>query len=57
MAHLGLDELADVVIGGSVEGIMKPDPRIYGLAARRLGVRCQTWCFSTISRRGRGGSP
>jgi putative hydrolase of the HAD superfamily len=37
---LGLDELADVVVDGSVEGILKPDPRIYRLTADRLGVRC-----------------
>ena len=42
---LGLDELADVVGDGSVEGILKPDPRIYRLAAGRLGVRCQDAVF------------
>jgi putative hydrolase of the HAD superfamily len=42
---LGLDELADVVVDGSVEGILKPDPRIYRLAAGRLGVRCQDAVF------------
>jgi putative hydrolase of the HAD superfamily len=43
--RLGLDELADVVVDGSVEGILKPDPRIYRLAAGRLGVRCQDVVF------------
>jgi putative hydrolase of the HAD superfamily len=43
--RLGLDELADVVVDGSVEGILKPDPRIYRLAASRLGVRCQGVVF------------
>jgi putative hydrolase of the HAD superfamily len=43
--RLGLDELADVVVDGSVEGILKPDPRIYRLAAGRLGVSCQDVVF------------
>lgn len=30
---------------GSVEGILKPDPRIYPLTASRLGVRCQDVVF------------
>jgi putative hydrolase of the HAD superfamily len=42
---LGLEELADVIVDGSVEGILKPDPRIYQLAADRLGVRCQDVVF------------
>ena len=29
---------ADVIVDGSVEGILKPDPRIYRLAAGRLGA-------------------
>ena len=28
-----------------MEGILKPDPRIYQLAARRLSVRCQDVVF------------
>jgi putative hydrolase of the HAD superfamily len=43
--RLGLDELADIVVDGSVEGILKPDPRIYRLVASRLGVRCQDVVF------------
>lgn len=43
--RLGLDELVDVIVDGSVEGILKPDPRIYRLAAGRLGVRCQDAVF------------
>ena len=43
--RLGLDELADVVVDGSVEGILKPDPRIYRLAAGRLGVSCHDVVF------------
>jgi putative hydrolase of the HAD superfamily len=42
---LALGELADDVIDGSVEGIMKPDPRIYRLSAARLGVRCEDVVF------------
>ena len=45
VSRLGLDELADVVVDGSVEGILKPDPRIYRLAASRLGVSCQDVVF------------
>ena len=43
--RLGLGELADVVVDGSVEGILKPDPRSYRLVASRLGVRCQDVVF------------
>jgi putative hydrolase of the HAD superfamily len=42
---LGLDELADVIVDGSVEGVLKPDPRIYRLAAGRLATRCQDVVF------------
>jgi putative hydrolase of the HAD superfamily len=42
---LALGELADDVIDGSVEGIMKPDPRIYRLSAARLGVACADVVF------------
>ena len=42
---LALGELADDVIDGSVEGIMKPDPRIYRLSAARLGVACEDVVF------------
>jgi putative hydrolase of the HAD superfamily len=43
--HLRLDELVDVVVDGSVEGILKPDKRIYELAAQRLGVDCADSVF------------
>lgn len=33
-----LDELFDVVVESAVEGLRKPDPRIYALALERLGV-------------------
>jgi putative hydrolase of the HAD superfamily len=45
VSRLGLDELADVVVDGSMEGILKPDPRIYRLAASRLGVSCKDVVF------------
>ncbi len=34
----GLDGLFDVVVESSVEGLRKPDPRIYRLTCDRLGV-------------------
>ncbi len=37
-AHYGVDRLVDLMIFSDEEGIAKPDPRIYRLAARRLGV-------------------
>lgn len=38
LAHLGLADLATAVINSSKIGIAKPDPRIYQLAAERVGV-------------------
>lgn len=43
--RLDLGRLTDVLVDGSVEGILKPDPRIYRLAAARLGVRCEDVVF------------
>lgn len=37
--HYGLDRLVDMMLFSDEEGIAKPDPRIYALAADRLGVR------------------
>jgi putative hydrolase of the HAD superfamily len=45
VAGLALGDLADDVIDGSVEGMMKPDPRIYRLSAGRLGVACEDVVF------------
>lgn len=45
VAGLALGELADDVIDGSLEGMMKPDPRIYRLSAARLGVACEDVVF------------
>ena len=36
-ASLPLDELFDVVVDSSEEGVRKPDPRIFELALERLG--------------------
>ena len=36
--HYGMDRLVDVMLFSDEEGIAKPDPRIYRLAAERLGV-------------------
>ena len=35
----------DVVVDGSVEGHLKPAPRLYELLAERLGVRCADMVF------------
>jgi putative hydrolase of the HAD superfamily len=41
----GLDELVDVVVDGSVEGVLKPDPRIYRLIAAHLRTSCEEIVF------------
>lgn len=38
IAALGLDELVDAVLVSQAEGLRKPDPRLFQLAATRLGV-------------------
>ncbi|MEU7345524.1 HAD-IA family hydrolase [Streptomyces bacillaris] len=38
LALLGLTELADAVVSSAVEGVAKPDPAIYRIAAERAGV-------------------
>lgn len=38
-AHYGMDRLVDLMIFSDEEGVAKPDPRIYHLAAERLGIR------------------
>jgi putative hydrolase of the HAD superfamily len=40
-----LDELFDVVVESSKEGLRKPDPRIYQIACERLGVRPEEAIF------------
>ncbi|WP_413927879.1 HAD family hydrolase [Kitasatospora albolonga] len=38
LALLGLTDLADAVVSSAVEGVAKPDPAIYRIAAGRAGV-------------------
>ncbi|MEU5657366.1 HAD-IA family hydrolase [Streptomyces sp. NPDC047737] len=38
LAALGLTDLADHVVSSAVEGVAKPDPAIYRIAAARAGV-------------------
>jgi putative hydrolase of the HAD superfamily len=42
---LGLDAVVDEIIISAEEGIAKPDPRIFRIAAERLGVRPQEAVF------------
>ena len=37
-AHYGLDRLVDLMIFSDEEGAAKPEPRVYHLAAQRIGV-------------------
>ncbi len=39
------EDLVDVIVDGSVEGVLKPDPRIYQITAERLGLRVQDAVF------------
>ena len=43
--QLSVLRLADVVVDASVEGFLKPDPRIYRLIAERLGVETAAVVF------------
>ncbi len=43
--HYGLDRLVDVMLFSDEERIAKPDPRVYYLAAERLGVRPEEAIF------------
>ncbi|GAB2900185.1 HAD-IA family hydrolase [Streptomyces mayteni] len=38
LARLGLADVADAVVNTSALGVAKPDPRVYALAADRVGV-------------------
>ena len=55
-----LDELFDAVVISGLEGIRKPEPRMYALGVERLGLApgdastSTTWP-ATSSRRGRSG--
>lgn len=41
----GMDQLVDTIIISAEEGVAKPDPRIYELAAARLGITPQEAIF------------
>ncbi len=45
LAALGLGDLADHVVGSAHEGVAKPDPAIYRIAAARAGVRVDRCLF------------
>jgi putative hydrolase of the HAD superfamily len=38
IAHMTILELMDTIVDGSVEHVLKPDPRIFDLVVERLGV-------------------
>jgi putative hydrolase of the HAD superfamily len=42
---IDVQSLFDVVVESSIEGVRKPDPRIYEIAAERLGVTPQESVF------------
>ena len=44
-AGIDVQSLFDVVVESSIEGVRKPDPRIYEIAAERLGVTPQESVF------------
>jgi len=43
--HYGMDRLVDLMIFSDEEGMAKPDPRIYHLAAERLGIQPEEALF------------
>lgn len=45
MDHTGLRAYMDLVVLAGEEGIQKPDPRVFQLAAARLGVPCECCVF------------
>jgi putative hydrolase of the HAD superfamily len=45
LRELGIDHLFDTVISSAEEGLAKPDPAIYRLAAERLGVPPEACVF------------
>lgn len=50
LAALGLTDLADHVVSSAVEGIAKPDPALYRIAAGRAGVPMDRCLFVDDSR-------
>ena len=45
MDHTGLRAYVDLVVLAGEEGIQKPDPRVFRMAAARLGVPCECCVF------------
>lgn len=45
MDHTGLRTCVDLVVLAGEEGIQKPDPRLFRIAAARLGVPCECCVF------------
>ncbi|WP_370416585.1 HAD-IA family hydrolase [Streptomyces fradiae] len=45
LAHQGLADLADAVVNTARIGVAKPDPRVYRIAAERLGVAVDRCLF------------
>jgi 2-haloacid dehalogenase len=43
--NAGIEHLLDAVLSVEEVGVFKPDPRVYDLAPRRLGVRKEAICF------------
>jgi putative hydrolase of the HAD superfamily len=39
LQHFGLEPYFDTVVLSHLEGLLKPDPRIYGLVCQRLNIR------------------
>ncbi|MFI2777830.1 HAD family hydrolase [Streptomyces sp. ALB3] len=50
LAALGLTDLADHVVSSAVEGVAKPDPALYRIAAARAGVPMDRCLFVDDSR-------
>jgi len=45
VARMTVLATVDVIVDGSIEGVLKPDPRIYDLLCDRLGVAAQDCLF------------
>lgn len=45
LASLGLDDLAEHAVNSARVGVIKPDPRIYGIAVARAGVAAERCLF------------
>ncbi|MFF2191860.1 HAD-IA family hydrolase [Streptomyces sp. NPDC058157] len=51
LAALGLEDLADHVVNSALEGVAKPDPEIYAIAAGRAGAAPERCLFVDDDRR------